>query len=380
MSTSDLAERLILTGRELIDTAASDGWRGPDPYDGLLHRWPAVLRGGPRRRQAIVQLHARSPVDLRRLYRRREHPRIAKALALFAEAALDLDAVGPDAELREKAGWALALLLADQSAGEGWGYPFDVQTRWSFYPAGSPNVVVTAFAGCALGEAHRRLSDERFAERAKQAARWTLTRAFNNELGTFSYHEHSDRVIHNANLLGARLVWDQLHDEPAAAEAVRRAVARTLAAQASDGTWPYGEGEGLEWNDSFHTGFVLGSLVELVDVDHAVRDALARGTAAYGELFFGPRGEARLWPRRAFPEDAHAAGTALSTLVRLRTLDVGDGSLLARVATRVLTSTVADGHAVWRRGRWTSRRIPYMRWCDAHVARGVADAARVLAG
>ena len=27
-----------------------------------------------------------------------------------------------------------------------WGYPFDVQTRWSFYPAGSPNVVVTSFA------------------------------------------------------------------------------------------------------------------------------------------------------------------------------------------------------------------------------------------
>ena len=42
---------------------------------------------------------------------------------------------------------ALALLDADRTAGDvAWGYPFDVQTRWSFYPAGSPNVVVTSFA------------------------------------------------------------------------------------------------------------------------------------------------------------------------------------------------------------------------------------------
>jgi hypothetical protein len=380
MSAPDLAERLITSGRELINTAAASGWRGPDPYDGLLHPWPTVVRGGRRRRQAIVQLHARSPIDVRRLYRRREHPRIAKALALFGEAALNLDAVRADAELRETAGSALALVLEDRSAGDAWGYPFDVQTRWSFYPAGSPNVVVTAFAGCALAQAGPRLSDERFGARAMQAARWTLARAFNSELGTFSYHEHSDTVIHNANLLGAKLVWDQLHDHPAAAEAVRRAVKRTLAAQASDGTWPYGEGAGLEWNDSFHTGFVLGSLVDLLDVDHAVGGALARGAAAYAELFFGPHGEARLWPKRAFPEDAHAAGTGLSTLARLSTLGVVDASLLGRVATRVLTSTVADGHAIWRRGRWTSRRIPYLRWCDAHVACGVADAARVLAG
>ena len=33
-----------------------------------------------------------------------------------------------------------------------WGYPWDVQTRWSFYPAGSPNVVVTAFAASGLLE------------------------------------------------------------------------------------------------------------------------------------------------------------------------------------------------------------------------------------
>ena len=86
--TTDLPRALADCARQMIHTAASAQWRGPDPYDGLLHRWPAALRAGTRRRQAIVQLHARAPFDLRRAYRRREQPRIAKALGLFGLAAL----------------------------------------------------------------------------------------------------------------------------------------------------------------------------------------------------------------------------------------------------------------------------------------------------
>jgi hypothetical protein len=385
MTVEELLPSLIGAGHELINKAAASSWRGPDPYDGLGHHWPAVFSGGRRRRQAIVQLHARSPVDLRRLYRRSEHPRIAKALGLFGQAALRLDVISPDPEIRATGWRALALLAADHSAGDAWGYPFDVQTRWSFYPAGSPNVVVTSFAARALAEAARApleapsaLSGEGFAERAARAARWTLERTFDRGTGAFSYHEHSDTVIHNANLLAARLVWSELRADEAARDAVSRAVERSLAAQASDGTWGYGEGAGLEWNDSFHTGFVLGSLVALRDVDGAVDDALARGAAAYAARFFGPRGQARLWPNRPYPEDAHAAGTGLSTLASLSALELVDPALLALVASRVVESTVLDGHAVWRRGRWGTIRVPYLRWCDAHVALGLADAAGVI--
>jgi len=376
----DLREAAVDTCRELIGSAAAMSWRGPDPYDGLLHPWPGVLRGGRRRRQAIVQLHARAPFDVRRLYGRREHPRIAKALALFGQAALRLEAVSADAQTRAHGRRALSLLADDRSGGAAWGYPFDVQTRWSFYPAGAPNAVVTSFAGSALGEAGRELPDAGFAERAAGAAGWVLERAFDERSGSFSYHEHSDTVIHNANLLAARLVWNELGSEEPARAAVRRAVERSLAAQRPDGTWQYGEGPGLEWNDSFHTGFVLLSLVELRDVDPAVADALTRGAAVYAERFFGPRGQARLWPDRELPEDAHAAGTGLSTLAALRRLGLVDPALLARATARVVTSTIRDGHAVWRRGRWGTIRVPYIRWCDAHVALGLADAARAGGG
>lgn len=378
MTNSAHVEALVRCGRELIDSATASAWRGPDPYDGLFYAWPDMIRAGIRRRQLIVQLHTRSPIDLRRIYRRRDHPRIPKALGLFSEAALKLGAIDRDPALREGAYEALALLLDDHSAGHAWGYPFDVQTRWSYYPAHAPNVVVTAFAGCALTRGAAEFADHRFTARASEAAQWVVDRSFNDESGTFSYHEHSDTVIHNANLLGAKLVWLLLRSDPTAREAVKRAVERTLEAQASDGTWNYGEGPGLDWNDSFHTGFVLSALVELADVDTAVGGALARGAKAYAETFFGSHGQAWLWPNRQFPEDAHAAGTGLSTLAKLSKLGLIDPDLLRRVAQRVVTSTVVDGHAVWRRNRWTTRHIPYIRWCDAHVACGIVDAVLVL--
>ena len=286
----------------------------------------------------------------------------------------------PHAEVRAAGERALRLLVEDDSAGEAWGYPFDVQTRWSFYPAGSANVVVTSFAASALDEAGRSWSEQRFLERASDAARWTLERTFDERVGAFSYHEHSDTVIHNANLLAAKLVWRQLREDPAAVEAVRRAVERSLAAQSRDGAFGYGEGPSLDWNDSFHTGFVLGSLAEMVEVDPAVLDALRRGASFYTERFFGPRGEARLWPGKLFPEDAHAAGTGLSTIASLNALKLADRALLSLVGKRVVESTVRHGHAIWRRNRIGSIRVPYIRWCDAHVALGLADAATRLTG
>lgn len=372
----ELLPAVLDAGRDLVRTAAAASWRGPDPYDGLLHPWPRALRGGRRRRQAIVQLHARAPFDVRKLYGRTEQPRIPKALGLFGQAALRLDAARSDPALRAQGMEALTLLAVDESAGDAWGYPFDVQTRWSYYPAGAPNVVVTSFAGRALGEAGRQLGERQFSERAQRAARWTLEHVFDPVSGTFSYHEHSDTVIHNANLLAAQLVWDQLRDDAAARDAVRQAVARSLAAQAPDGMWPYGEGAGLGWSDSFHTGFVLSSLVTLRELDGAVDAALVRGAAAYAQRFFGPQGEAYLWPDQPHPEDAHAAGTGMSTLAALRDLDLIDPALPARVTARVLAKTVVDGHAVWRRGRWGPTRVSYLRWCDAHVALGLADIAQ----
>lgn len=370
---------LAAAARTLTINAADSGWRGPDPYDGLWWPWPRPLVAGRRRRQAVVQLHARAPVDFRRLYRR-PPARIAKTLALFGSAGLRVAAATADARPRALALDALDALDADVSAGSrAWGYPFDVQTRWSYYPAGAPNVVVTAFATMALLDGARATGRDALAERARGAARWALEELWVEPGGFFAYHRDSRVNVHNANVLGATAVDAALADDTGARDRVGRALDRTLSAQASDGSWPYGEGGNLGWADSFHTGYVLLSLSRLRHIDPAIDDAIARGARHY-ERFFDAAGRATLWADRRWPEDGHSAGTGLSALSALLSGGHVDRAVLERVAQRVLTAGLRGPTAVARRHRFGRVRVWYPRWCDGHVALGLADAATALGG
>jgi hypothetical protein len=366
---------LVAAALRLAESAAVTDFRGPDPYDGLLWRWPRPLVAGRRRRQAIVQLHARSPVDLRRLYRR-QHALIPKALGLYASVGMRSVPRSPFA-LR-----AVDLLNADRSSGPvAWGYHWDVQTRWSYYATGSPNVVVTAFAAGALLEAATALARPEFEARARAAAAWVLEALWTRPGGYFAYHAGPGvpANIHNANMLGAWLVHVALGEDPIARDRVAGAVERTLAAQRPDGSWAYGERPDLAWADSFHTGYVLTCLERMRDVDPRVGEAVARGADHYHRYFDG-RGRAQLWPDRPFPEDGHSAGTGLTTLSVLHRRGLIEHGVLERVADRVLVAGLRGGHAVHRRYRRGRSTVRYIRWCDAHVALGLVDAAAALRG
>jgi hypothetical protein len=362
----------------LTERAAAGHWRGADAYDGLWWQWPSSLVAGRRRRRAIMQLHVRTPVDFRPLYRR-SHPLVPKALALFASTGLRVGSLTGSDRATALARSALEALDADRQAGPyAWGYHWDIQTRWSFYPAGSPSVVHTAFAVSALLEAGRDLERADLGERARAAATWGLETLWLPREGFFAYHPNSATNIHNANLLGAWLVWAAL-GEQARSQALR-AIERTLAAQRPDGSWPYGEGAGnIGWADSFHSGYVLACLARLRTLDPEIDGSVRRGAGFY-RRFFGPAGQGRLWADRPYPEDAHSAGTGLTTLAVLMRLGLIERELLERAAGRLLTDGIRDGHAVFRRYRWGRTFVHYLRWCDAHVALGLADAALALAG
>lgn len=363
----------------LTESAARTDFHGPDPFDGLWWHWPRALVGGRRRRQAVAQLHARSPVDVRRLYRRR-HPRTAKALGLFASVEARAQRLLGTAAPRAIGLRAVQALDADRGAGpRAWGYPWDVQTRWSFYPAGSPNVVVTAFAASGLLEVGAGMGREDLVDRASRAARWVRDELWVEPEGYFAYHEGRPVNIHNASLLGAWLVHVAAGGDAVARERVARAVARTLDAQRPDGSWPYGEGRNLSWADSFHSGYVLLCLDRLRAVDARVSEAVERGAAHY-RRFFDAAGRARLWADRPFPEDAHSAGTGLSTLSALVRHGLVERDVLERVVLRVLDHGLRGGRPVHRRYRWGATTVRYLRWCDAHIALGLVDAAAAQRG
>jgi hypothetical protein len=367
VASDDLATRCIDAAVGLTEAAARSGFRGPDPFDALWWPWPRVLVGGRRRRQAVIQAHARAPFDIRRVYRRR-NPLIPKALGVFASVGLRAHRLWGQARPFELATQALSLLDTNSIA---WGYPWDMQTRWSFYPANTPNVVATTFTASALLEA-----GGEHADRAREAARWALRELWTEPEGYFGYHPGRPANIHNANLLGAWLIHV---GGVGGDDRVQRAVERTLAAQRPDGSWPYGEAANLGWSDSFHTGYVLICLDRMRDVDARVGEAVARGAAAY-ERFFDASGRAHLWATKAYPEDGHSAGTGLTTLALLHRRGLVRQALVERVARRVLDAGLRRGHVVHRRYRRGRTTVRYLRWCDAHVALGLVDAAASLTG
>jgi hypothetical protein len=379
---SDEPEPMVAAALALAERAAGHGFKGPDPYDGLLGPWPTPLIGGRLRRQALMQIHARSPVDVRRLYRRGRHALIPKALGIFASVGARAVALGALAAPPRFASHAIDVLCADRTAGaRAWGYHWDMQTRWSFYAAGSPNAVVTAFAVAGLLDAAASLGRDDVLARAREAATWVLDELWVEAGGYFAYHpaRPAPSQIYNASLLGAWTVHAALGGDGGAHERVAGAVERVLAAQRADGSWAYGDGTNLGWADSFHTGYVLTCLDRLRDVDPRIDDAVERG-ASYYRQFFDGNGRARLWAHKAFPEDGHSAGTGLTTLALLSRRGLIDPELLDRVSSRMLATGIRDGHAVHRRYRYGRSTVHYPRWCDAHVALGLVDAAAAALG
>ena len=157
---------------------------------------------------------------------------------------------------------------------------WDVQTRWSFYPAGSLSIMSISFAAAALLEAERDAGRADVDNRARGAARWMLDSLGIEPDGFFAYHPYS---------------------------------------------------------------------------------------------------EARVWAQRPYPEDGHSAGTALSALAPLLRTAMSSPTCSSVWHGGCSEAASATGHVIFRRYRFGLRSfVKSVRWCDAHAALGLADAALVM--
>jgi hypothetical protein len=343
--------------RLLDDHLARAGLAGPDPYDGLSGWLP--VRGAPRRvRQAVVQGVKRSPVNLRPVLGIRP-VRMTKTLALVAQALAVADWL-PDAEKRRVA--LLDEIVTRLEASGGWGYEFDVQTRWGFYPAGSPNIIVTAFAIEALRTSEPHLDAVR-----SRVTDWLVNQMLQD--GFIRYVPGSRVLIHNANLLGARALHRLAPGHPAVGEAVER----TVSLQRADGTWPYGEGDGLEWIDGFHTAYVLAALSVLAEGldDVKARLAVENGARAFAQHFFAAGLPSRYYLDRPGPVDVHNIATCVQVLSEVVPLVPEAAGRLPGAVEQLLALQGRDGAFRAHRGA-----APYMRWNQAHACMALAEVTR----
>jgi hypothetical protein len=357
----------------------SNHLRGYDPYDALRSPMLSRLATGRRRRQLAIQALRRLPFNARPVLGIPPYAN-AKGLGLIAQAAAKLFAATGDAawrQLADRAASEAVALKLETDNGVAWGYPFDVQLRWGFYGAETPNVIATVFTADALLTAGAILDRPELTKVAGSTAPFIDSLFIEAAGGFFAYVPGNATPIHNANLLAAAL-RRRLAARHEPLVSIDAAIDFSLARQRPDGSWPYGEAPGLAWIDGFHTAYVLSALHDLYlvtgrdDIEHALR----RGASFYVERLFDNDGTPRYLAHRARPFDAHNAATAIATLTRLEDYDSRAHDLTGRVVRSSLARLqTRAGWFVYQRGRLHVKRVPYLRWSDAHMLNGLSEVA-----
>ncbi len=336
-----LGDQVSSAAEAALRFARDRDFTGTDPYDGLLSPAAPLLKGRLPR-QVWVQAHKRLGDSLRSVTR---VPKVTmtKAMALFAMA----ERCGGNPERADE---LITRILCTRGAGP-WGYEFDVQTRWAHYLANSANVVATVFALRAFA------ATDRLGEVSAETTTWLESLAHPD--GFFRYTEASDRLVHNGSLLAAESLAILGGDR----SLIQRAVTRTVDAQAADGSWPYGEGKGLEWIDSFHTIYVLDSLYFLRQQGFEIGDSYERGLAYwYAHCLTIDGLPVYNADESNASHDVHNVATTVGFLAGLA--HRGDLEIDPEPAIRhLLAHQGPDGGF-----RNDPKSLPHMRWNQAHAS------------
>ncbi len=377
----ETATNAVKSWLELNDFA---GW---DPFD-LLNS-PLLKPVGARNRLAgiaFVQLGKRSPINLRPALRV-QPVRNAKAIGLALSAYVQLRDVtgqtGDESRIRDLAAW-LVQNTTKGYAGACWGYPFDWPNRSFAAPSGTPSVVTTYFCASALlkfGLQRRNLPASvgldfdplKVARRSCDFVMTDLNRLPDAETPRYfswSYTPLDRRQIHNASLLGARLLAEvgaATGDETLNQLALESAY-YTATRQRPDGSWPYGEDRRNSWVDNFHTAYVVSSLLSISNLlhDKFLLEVALKGYAYWARTCFRGDGAPKWGPHRLYPIDIHSSAQAVITFVDFAAHDPDASAAASRVAKWTLENMqTAAGQFAYQKRRFYRVRIPYARWSQA---------------
>ena len=379
---------------DLLQWCRLRDFAGHDPFDALNSR---VLQATPLThsrtgRLISTQLIKRSPFNLRSLARV-PGQKNSKGIALFALASLSryrlLKTTEAETEARELLDELLRMQIVGYS-GAAWGYNFDWQSRNFFAPRGTPMIVPTAFAARALLDAYEIFKDAEYVETARSSCEFILkdlrrTVDSDDHEGElcFSYSPRDETKVFNASLFAAEtlacvaaLAVESEFSNVANDLAVR-AARYVIRRQHEDGSWAYGAGPGQLWVDNFHSAYVLLSLSRIMKClrggDADLKPALERGYRFWRERFFLADGWPKYYHDTLYPADAHAAATAIITLIELRELDRGALPLAETIAAWTIRNLRdSRGFFYYQRRRFYRVRTPFMRWTQAWVLYALA--------
>ncbi len=376
-------ERIENVTLKLLGYCRAEEWSGYDPYDALNSKVLSILPTFNAKwpRLAFTQLLKRSPVNLRPLLQipKTQNP---KALALSLRALIKLRRVGL---IDEKAllDELVARIEATRSPSRYWcwGYSFPWQGRSIMVGRAEPNLVCTTFVADALIDLFEETGDSRYLAIAKSAADYLLSELFwtdGKTISSFGYPAASARSrVHNVNLIAAAFLL-RVHShtcEERVRDIAMEVAAYSAGCQRADGSWPYGERANQQWIDNFHTGYNLCALRRIAEYGKTTDfdQNIDRGYQFYREHFFREDGAPRYFHNRTYPIDVHCVAQSVITLLEFTEHDPSAMKRAHDVVIWALDNLWnSGGYFSYRKTRWGTINISYMRWGQAWMLLALA--------
>jgi hypothetical protein len=313
--------------------------------------------------------------------------RIPIADAHYAMGFLGLAALTGDERHAERGRAYLAALRESRCTGFAeycWGYPFDWETCFGTFRAGTPLITTLPYAYEAFEAGLEVLGEPSCADVLLSIARFAHSGFRQTEIGpgisTTSYTPDDARRVVNANAYRAYLL------NAAAArfgrsewrEAAEGNLAFVLAHQRSDGSWLYAHDGRDAFIDNFHTCFVLKNLVKIQRSTGRADLAapIAKGYAFYKSHLLDESGSPRAFARTQRItlryRDLYDYAEGINLALLMRDVDPDAHPILDRLVAELCADwQTADGHFVTRRYAFKRNRVPYHRWAQSQTFRAL---------
>lgn len=350
-------------------------YAGIDPYDALNSPFANVLSLRSRLgRIALTQTLRRSPINFRPLLGIKSGVN-PKGQALFLEGSIKLGRFHDVPIFLERLEKTLA-----SASGSAWGYNFPWQNRFQLLPSSTPTIVNSAFVGHALLDLYAATGSQRALDLAESIPDFILKDLHRlrdaDDAFCFSYTPADENYVHNANMLGASLLarFAKEFGRTELFDPAMCALNYSMRRQHDDGSWYYAERREQRWIDSFHTGFNLEALRRFLRLGCAYEyaDAYAKGTDFYANSFFLADGTPKYYADRFYLVDIHSPAEAIYFFS-------GEGVRRRELVEKILfwmLNNMRDrrrGYFYFRKSRYFTIKIPYMRWSQAWTFRALAE-------
>ena len=261
-----------------------------------------------------------------------------------------------------------------------WGYPFDWETCFGTWPAGTPLITSTPYCYEAFAAAHAATGAAECLSIMESVGRSAFSRIPAVELApgvkAAAYSPIDARRVVNASAYRGFLLAaaGTRFSHPSWMEEARAMLAFVRESQQADGSWLYAMDGKDRFVDNFHTCFVLKNLVKAnrLLADHTCDDAILRGYAFYKARLLGPGGLpvpfARVQRLTLQRRDLYDYAEGISLAVLLHDDDPDATAIAGRLVEDLLANWVMpDGHFVTKQTVFGPNTVPYHRWAQAQV-------------